>query len=431
MPTSLYHTKILLRVILLAECTQEHFNADGLLFLSEEVDFFTDKDSLIEIFVHFIIENAFGYSKINNWGDFWQQEGLFTAQGLQVLAKSQSRKTVFERIFIQNRNRRLNRDILVDLTAIIPNTGQYDHNSTFVQNALSLSKSVKWSGLTSMIRNYMDATKPGFVSQLLANDNFSNLIFEEKSFPKIENQNLVSLVEKWTKPIAAFIQVDESLSSGITLQKFQIQATYSNGMMTPDLEIPIIYSMSDRVRRPLMLDSNEIVELNIDQPYILIEPNANCRVLYSYAMTGIIIKSIEVKRDLDERNAFMSPLQRAVLVSDMFYFTRSGLADYEQLVRLTSSLLVENDTSIWIATIDGFDWIRKVLSHSYDTRESQWLNQFVTTKLYSALARSQSQSARLNFVKLVGLNKQEFQKTVDRKYCCIWSHYKRNSKDRT
>ena len=142
-PTSPYHTKTLLRVILLAECTHEYFDADGLLFLSEEVDFFTDKDSLIEIFVHFILENSFGYSKINNWGDFWQQEGLFTAQSLQVLAKSQSRKTVFERIFIQNRNRRLNRDILVDLTAIIPNTGQYDHNSTFVQNALSLSKSVE------------------------------------------------------------------------------------------------------------------------------------------------------------------------------------------------------------------------------------------------------------------------------------------------
>ena len=116
-------------------------------------------------------------------------------------------------------------------------------------------KSVKWSSLTSMITNYIDATKPGFISQLLENDNFSNLIFEEKSFPKIENLNLVSLVEKWTKPIAAFIQVDESLSSGITLQKFQIQATYSKGLMAPNLEIPIIYSMSDRVRRPLMLDT--------------------------------------------------------------------------------------------------------------------------------------------------------------------------------
>ena len=358
------------------------------------MDFITDKDSLSRIFVHFIIQNSFGYSKINNWGDFWQQEGLFTAQSLQLLSKSQSHKTVFERFFIQNRNRRLNRDILVDLTAIIPNTGQYDHNSTFVQNALTLSKSVKWSGLTSMITNYMDAAKPGFISQLLANDKFSNLIFEEKSFLKIENQNLVSLVEKWTKPIAAFIQVDESLSSGITLQKFQIQATYSNGMMESDLEIPIIYSMLDRVRRPLLLDSDNVVELDIDQPYILIEPNANCRVLYTYAMAGIIIKSIEVKRDLIDRNAFMSPFQRAVFVSDMFYFTRSGLADYEQLVRLTSSLTVENDLSIWEATIDGFDWIRKVLSHSYDTREIQWLSQFVTTKLYSALARSQSQSAR-------------------------------------
>lgn len=386
--------KTLLRVILIAEYAKEYFDADGLLFLSEEVDFIADRDYLTQIFVHFIVENSFGYSKINNWGDFWQQEGLFTAQSMQVLAKSSSNKAIFERIFIQDRNRRLNRDILVDLTAIIPNTGQYDHNSTFVRNALSLSQSAKWSSLTRMITNYMDATKPGFISQLLENDNFSNLIFEEKSFPKIENLNLVSLVEKWTKPIAAFIQVDESLSSGITLQKFEIQATYSKGMTAPNLEIPIIYSMSDRVRRPLMLDTDEVVELNIDQPYILIEPNANCRVLYSYAMAGIIIKSIEVKRDLVERNAFMSPFQRAVFVSDLFYFTRSGLADYEQLVRLMSSLTVENDMSIWVATIDGFDWIRKVLSHSYDTRETQWLSQFVTTKLYSALVRSQSQSAR-------------------------------------
>ena len=122
---------------------------------------------------------------------------------------------------------------------------------------MSLSRSVKWSGLTSMITTYMDATKPGFISQLLENDHFSNLIFEEKSFPKLENQNLVSLVEKWTGPIAAFIQIDESLSSGITLQKFQIQATYENSKIikVPNLEIPIIYSISDKVRRPLMLDS--------------------------------------------------------------------------------------------------------------------------------------------------------------------------------
>ena len=386
--------KTLLRIVVLEEYTKEHFDADGILFLAEEADFISDKDSLIEILVHFIVQNAFGYSKINNWGDFWQQEGLFTSLSLQQLAKSSTHKAIYERIFIRNRYRRLNHDNLLDLTAIIPNEGQYDHNSTFVQNAMSLSKSVKWSGLTSMITNYMDAAKSGFISQLIENENFSNLIFEEKSFPKIENQILVSLVEKWTKPTAAIIQVDESLSSGITLQKFQLQAVYSNGMVEPDLEIPIIYSTSDRVRRPLMLDSDDAMELNIDQPYILIEPNANCRVLYSYAMTGIIIKSIEVKRDLDERNALISPIQRAVFISDMFYFARAGLADYEQLVRLTSSLAVENDLSIWEAAIDGFDWLRKVLSHSYDTREIQWLSQFVTTKLYSALARSQSQSAR-------------------------------------
>ena len=393
-PSIVHYMKTLLRVVLLAEYTKEHFDADGILFLAEEADFISDKDSLVEILVHFIIQNAFGYSKINNWGDFWQQEGLFTSLSLQQLSKSSSHKAIYERIFIQNRNRRLNHDILLDLTAIIPNEGQYDHNSTFVQNAMSLSKSVKWSGLTSMIINYMDGTKSGFISQLIENENFSNLIFEEESFPKIENLNLVSLVEKWTKPTAAIIQVDESLSSGITLQKFQLQAVYSTGMVQPDLEIPIIYSTSDRVRRPILLDSDEVRELNIDQPYILIEPNSNCRVLYSYAMVGIIIKSIEVKRDLDERNALISPFQRAVFISDMFYFARSGLADYEQLVRLTSSLAVENDLSIWEAAIDGFDWLRKVLSYSYDTRETQWLSQFVTTKLYSALARSQSQSAR-------------------------------------
>lgn len=386
--------KTFIRVVLLAEYTTDYFDADGILFLAEEKGFINEKDSLVDIFVHFIIKNFFGYSKINNWGDVWQQEGLFTAYGLQQLAKSSSHKAIYDRIFIQNRNRRLNQDMLVDLTAIIPNAGQYDHNSTFVQNAMSFSRSTKWSSLTSMITNYIDVTKPGFISELIETESFSNLIFEEKSFVKIENQNLVSLVEKWTKPLAAIIQIDESLSSGITLQKFQIQAVYSNGMKAPDLEIPIIYSTSDRVRRPLMLDSDDIVELNIDQPYILIEPNANCRVLYAYAMMGIIIKSIEVKRNLDERNAFMSPFQRAVFVSDMFYFTRSGLADYEQLVRLTSSLATESDLSIWVAAIDGFDWLRKVLSHSYDTRETQWLSQFVTTKLYSALARSQSQSAK-------------------------------------
>ena len=130
--------KTLLRVILISEYTKEYFDADGLLFLSEEVDFIADRDYLTQILIHFIVENSFGYSKINNWGDFWQQEGLFTAQSMQVLAKSSSNKAIFERIFIQDRNRRLNRDILVDLTAIIPNTGQYDHNSTFVRNAFSL-----------------------------------------------------------------------------------------------------------------------------------------------------------------------------------------------------------------------------------------------------------------------------------------------------
>ena len=82
----------------------------------------------------------------------------------------------------------------------------------------------------------------------------------------------------------------------------------------------------------------------------------------------------------------MSPLQRAIFYSDLSHFCRVGLAEYDQLFRLSASLPVERNPAVWSAAMNAYSWMFKMMGSDSDTRETKWISDFLEPKLKSAYA---------------------------------------------
>ena len=165
--------------------------------------------------------------------------------------------------------------------------------------------------------------------------------------------------------------------------------------------VPISYTIDTEDTQIFMLETEKTeISLGTIPQRILVNQKGSAayRVLYSLQLMTYIIKGIEVAHDLESRDAFMTPISRAVFYQDLFHFTKVGKIDYQKLFRLSASLHEENDPVVWKAALDGFGWLKMQLEQTFDSRESGWFSKFIVSKLIGPYLRAKSMTTTVPFV---------------------------------
>ena len=379
-----------LRTVIMPDYKDDQNHPRQLLIISQRKLQQLNMVQLMQYFGEMIMKELF--SIVDDWSSMWQATGLRSGIVEYILRK---KNFINDADYIIKREAVLNFDLYTTIRSILPiyskeNEKRYDFkvlNETFINNALQWSTAPKWSSII--------ATLLAFASTQISQTEINNILRDQtnSSFLEEESGNLfdslklntVDYLKPWTQRSFPFLQVDTMISDISIAQYCLIDNQVKNA--TDNWKVPIQIKTDDSSDYQTHLIDTQRTDISTSRssmnvlfdPYLM----SNYRVLYTKSLQDLIIKTIETKTQLTDRDEFMTPLQRAVFYNDLAHFCRVGLAEYDQLFRLTASLPVERSDAVWAAALSSYEWLYRLMGADTDTRESKWISDFLEPKLKS------------------------------------------------